>query len=514
MSHRNDRRHPRGGRPGCALIASQRRERVSPAWHRPVVWRRLSVSLIFDLPSGAATRAHRFVSSAFAGPAHGLAAFLLCLAPATPAHANGAYSHVHMSQIAADGLPPGELQTLLASPENRAALEAGSMFPDSGYAVSDEYGEIAHWEPFLSAFIERLRTVHGGDFSSPEAQRQVAFLLGVASHGLADQTYDTTLLARAFEVDGPENGELPVDQFADYFIVIDQDVVFTVTPWAPYGEIVPAVAAVGHTVSEATLTNGVGRMAAVLEIQGNLRIAQNLYWDAWAQYPFLGTHIYEPRAVGSLPHVAGLIAEYWQVLLDRLHARDDVDTQLVIRTRPADGELNWPVDLGASEAWSRPALWFGYAIDRDQIAPLVTLRDATTGAAVPVTLQTAYGGRERNLVFLRPDEALAYDTDYTIALDAGVDTIDGRTSTVATVFSFRTRCAPDRLADCPPLQPPLVTGPIPMRPVAPDAGPAIDAGPDAGSAGGRGGCAASPGHAGGGALFALLALGLSRRRRL
>lgn len=450
----------------------------------------------------------------FARALPGLAALLLCLAPAVLARANGAYSHVHMSQIAADGLPPGELATLLASSENRAALEAGSMFPDSGYAIDDAYGEIAHWERFLSAFIARLRSVHGGDFSSPEAQRQVAFLLGVASHGMADQTYDTTLLARAFEVDGPENTELPVDQYADYFIVIDQDIVFTVTPWAPYAEIVPAVAAVGHTVSEATLTNGVGRMAAVIQIQGNPRIAQNLYWDAWAQYPFLGTYIYEPRVVGSLPFVAGLIADYWQVLLDRLHASDDVDAQLVIRTRPADGELNWPIDLEASEAWSRPALWFGYAIDRDQIAPLVTLRDATTGAAVPVTLETAYGGRERNLLFLRPEAPLAYDTDYTIELEAGVETIDGRTSTVATATSFRTRCAPDRLADCPPLEPPLVTGPIPMRPVATDAGPGVDAGSavDAGAGGGGGGCASRPGRSGGGVLLLAL-LALVRRRR-
>ena len=442
------------------------------------------------------------------GAAHCLGALLLCLGPASLAHANGAYSHVHMSEIAADGLPPGELATLLASPDNRAALDAGSMFPDSGYAAGDDYGELAHWERFLSAFIEQLRRTHGGDFSSPEAQRQVAFLLGVASHGMADQTYDTTLLARAFEVDGPENGDFPVDQYADYFLVVDQGVVFTVTPWAPYGELAPAIAAAGHTVSEATLTSGVQRMAAVLEIQGNPRIARSLYWDAWAQYPFLGTHIYEPRAIGSLPFVAGVIAEYWQVLFDRLRASDDVDAQLVIRSRPADGELNWPVDLDFSEAWSRPALWFGYAVDRDQIAPLLTLREAATGTAVPVTLQTAYDGRERNLVFLHPDAVLSYDTDYTIELEAGVETIDGRTSTAASAFSFRTRCAPDRLSDCPPLDPPLVTGPIPMRPVAPDAGPAVDAGADEGG----GGCAVHPAR-GGPAVWLLAWLALAWRRR-
>ena len=408
--------------------------------------------------------------------------------------ANGAYSHVHMSQIAADALPPGELRTLLSVPENRAALESGSMFPDSGYAVDDAYGELAHWEPFLSALIAQLRATHGGDYSSEEAQRQVAFLLGVASHGMADQSYDTTLLDRAFEVDGPENDVAPVDQYADYFIVIDEDVVFTVEPWAPYGEVAPAIATVGHTVTEGTLLNGVNRMAAVLGVQGNVRIARNLYWDAWASYPFLGTHIYNPEAVGSLTWVAALVAEYWEVLLHRLRATDDADTELVLRTVPEDGAVNWPVDLAESEAWHRPAVWFGYGIDRDQIAPLITLTDETSGEAVPVTLQTAYGGRQRNLVFLRPGEALAHDTVHTVEIAAGVTTLDGRTTSAPQLFSFRTRCAPDRLADCPPLPSPLVTGPVPSRPDAgpprPDAGPpAHDAGP---AEEGGGGCSMAP----------------------
>ncbi|MCB9593219.1 MAG: zinc dependent phospholipase C family protein [Sandaracinaceae bacterium] len=441
-----------------------------------------------------------------------------CLLPST-ALANGAYTHVHMSQLAADGLTSGELATLLAVPENRAALEAGSMFPDSGYAVDDPYGELAHWEPFLVQLVAQLRSTYGGDYSSPEAQRAVAFLLGVASHGMADQSYDTTLLDRAFEVDGPEDPELPVDQYADYFLVIDEDVVFSVEPWAPYAELVPAIAAAGHTVTESTLLSGVNRMAGVIDVQGNPRFARNLYWGAWEQYPFLGTHIYDVEAVGSVPWVAELVARYWAVLWDRLHATDDVDAQLVIRTVPEDGGVNWPVDLTESAAWGRPAIWFGYGIDRDQLAPLLSLRDAT-GVDVPFTVQTAYGGRDRNLVFLRPDETLAYDTEYTIEIGAGAQTLDDRTSTEPYLFSFRTRCDADHLGDCPELEPPLVTGEIPMRPERPDAGEAPDAGvtsTDAGAAAPPGddgcGCGVVAPRGGVGGLALLLALGWARRRR-
>lgn len=427
------------------------------------------------------------------------------------ARANGAYTHVHISQLAADALPPGELAALLAVPENRAALEAGSMFPDSGYAVGDEYGELAHWEPFLSAFIAHLSSTYGGDYSSVEAEREVAFLLGVASHGLADQTYDTTLLARAFEIDGPENAEHPVDQYADYFIVIDERVVFSVDAWAPYAAIIPVVAAVGHTVSEATLTTGVSRMSVVTEVQSNPRVAGAAYWDAWADYPFLGTHVYNPVAVGSLPWVAERISAYWEVLWDRLHGSDDVDAQLVIHTEPDDGGVNWPVDLSVSEAWSRPAIWFGYGIERDQIAPLITLREAATGSAVPITLRTAYNGRQRNLVFLHPEVTLAHDTDYTVEIAPGVETLDGRTSAAAFMLSFRTRCAEDRLADCPPLDPPLVAGPTPTPPTPADAGAATpDAGPGPSTSGG---CAAAPHRSEPWIGWTLIALLLTRRRR-
>jgi len=408
------------------------------------------------------------------------AALFLCV-PAV-ASANGSYSHVHISQLAADGLPPGELATLLADPDNRAALEAGSMFPDSGYAIEDEYGEIAHWEPFLGALIAQLRATHGGDYASPEAQRQVAFALGVASHGIADQTYDTTLLARAYEVDGPEDDARPVDQFADYFIVIDEGVLIAVEPEGPWAEIVPAMGATGHTVSEGTLRSGMSRMSVVIDIQGNPRTARNLYWDAWESYPFLGTHIYNVDAVGSLPWIAELVQAYWEVVHARLRATDDVDSQLVIRAVPEDGAVNWPVDLEETTAWGRPALYFGYGIDRDQIAPLITLRDESSGEAVGFSIQTAYGGRDRNLVFLRPDAPLSYDTDYTVEVAAGVETLDGRTSAAPFMTSFRTRCAPDALDACPALEPPLVTGEIPTRPEPTDAGrpdagaPEVDAG--------------------------------------
>ena len=38
-------------------------------------------------------------------------------------------------------------------PDCRNAMVFGSAFPDTGYGVDHEYGEITHWAPFLDALI-------------------------------------------------------------------------------------------------------------------------------------------------------------------------------------------------------------------------------------------------------------------------------------------------------------------------------------------------------------------------
>lgn len=433
---------------------------------------------------------------------------------AASASANGAYTHVHISQLAHAMLPPGELRALLDAQTH--AYECGSLFPDSGYAIDDDYGELAHWEPFLEAYIQDIRARYGGDYTSETARDEIAFLLGVASHGMADQSYDTTLLARAFEVDGPEPSGRAVDQYADYFLVIDEEVELAVAPWAPY-EPLPAViadASGGHVVTADTLMRAMSRMSGVVDFQGNPRLAGRLYWDAWESFPFLGTHLYNEDAMGSLPWLGALIAEYWEVVWRRLHGVDDPDQDLVIRTVPADGAQNVSIDRSESEAWGRIAIFFGYGVERDQVAPLITLRDEA-GETTPVTFQTAYNGRERNLLFVVPTESLAYDHVYTVEVAPGARALGGQTSSAPTLFSFRTRCAPDNLDDCPPLDPPLVTGPIPARPVPVDAGPPPDAGSEV-EPGGGGGCSVSsrPSPASLALLLLALALGAARRARM
>lgn len=410
---------------------------------------------------------------------------------APKAYANGAYSHAHISQLAQGFLPPGELRDLFDNADNIVAFENGSFFPDSGYAVGHPYGEFAHWARFRLAFLDYLRVTYDGDYSSPIAQQEVSFFLGFCSHGLADQSYDTTILARSFEVDGPEPGDFPVDQYADYFITIDQDIVFGIDGMGPFPALAQVLSeSMGMPVEASVPMDGMAIMSAVAMIQGSPDVVRgDLYERAWSEYPWLGTHIYNDDAMGSLPWLGALVAEQWQVLWRRLHNTDDINADILLRTVPEDGGVNWPVDQSESDAYGRIAIFTGYALDMELAAPLLHLRD-DEGADVPVTFHTAYGGRERSLIFLRPREALEYDSVYTVEIDSDLSTLEDLRTTAPIAFSFRTRCADESLADCAPLDPPLVTGEMPppripdagpsdpdTGPPQPDAGPTSDAGP-------------------------------------
>ena len=85
-------------------------------------------------------------------------AYILALLPAT-AWANGQTTHVWIT-LEAIHLDEGPVLDLLARTEMRDPLVNGAMFPDGGYAVGDDYGELAHWEPFQQAYLGWIRDTY------------------------------------------------------------------------------------------------------------------------------------------------------------------------------------------------------------------------------------------------------------------------------------------------------------------------------------------------------------------
>ena len=74
------------------------------------------------------------------------------------------------------------------------------MFPDVGYAVGDNYGEIAHWESFQAAYLEWIQDTYSRPWTT-EAKQHIAFLMGLGSHGL-DRLMMQWLAAYVYDAEG------------------------------------------------------------------------------------------------------------------------------------------------------------------------------------------------------------------------------------------------------------------------------------------------------------------------
>ena len=98
-------------------------------------------------------------------------------------------------------------------------LIGGTIFPDGGYAAGHPYGETAHWEPFQHRYLAWIRDQYAPPWSS-EARRHIAFLLGLSSHGMADQYFDSLYLERAEVYDVASDWQTSsVDEATDVLFV-------------------------------------------------------------------------------------------------------------------------------------------------------------------------------------------------------------------------------------------------------------------------------------------------------
>jgi len=439
---------------------------------------------------------------------------VVCLLPAV-ASANGIVSHMHISDLAVERLPDGELKELL-----RAHVEvyrAGSVFPDSGYAADDDYGEIAHWEPFTETYVSWVRERFEGDYGSEEAQTQIAFLLGQASHGMSDQVFDSLFMHRTRQFDGdPEN----LDVGAETWLIVEHDPDNQIEGFLPelMVDVWESSEHIDYVPSRGALEDGRDTV-----VQGiNLLYAFGDIWYEmyWRELPWSATHYYEAENVpGSLPHIATFVAAYWQAIWDRLRGEDVLD-ELMLGTWPADGALNFEVDPERAE--TRTMMVFGHGVARDDLDDEHCEITGPEGV-VASNARFVYGSEFANAVLVEPEETLAYDTEYTVTVQ-GLTAIDGQVLSEAHSFSFRTRCAPDALDDCPPLPeewdppegpPERDAGPRPTPPDAgtPDGGVAArDAGATVEPTSDDGcGCRTSSGAPSAG-LAMLLLLAMRRRR--
>ena len=133
-----------------------------------------------------------------------LALLIVGLSFSGTARAHGVWNHIHVTGWAIENLEAGELREFFQEPEVFRAAVFGAAFCDSGYAqqtgpdmaAANAYSEYSHWEPFVQAFVEWIQDNDPPPFTTLESKKRVAFLMGVAAHGMQDEIFDTLFLPK------------------------------------------------------------------------------------------------------------------------------------------------------------------------------------------------------------------------------------------------------------------------------------------------------------------------------
>ena len=334
---------------------------------------------------------------------------------ASSALANGLSTHTWVSLRARELVDEPALRELVNDPALRDMLLSGTIFPDGGYAVGDGYGEDAHWEPFQARFLEHIKSTHARPWSE-DARQHIAFLLGMASHGMSDQIYDSLFMERSRVYDADSDWSKSFDEATDVIwcsIVGAQPVP---PRWLPTDTLIALYQAQGRTVEKRILERGQNLAGLAVALVGMLSTDPVAIERYTKQYPWATANM--EAANGRPESDAQVVARYWSRVWARLHdgqAAGDV----VMATFPESGSVGHPTAADAVEA--RITLVFAHRLlTADVSAGRFELVDVA-GAAHPFGVRLFYRNNS-HVVHIIPDEDLAEDTEYTLRVKPGLPT--------------------------------------------------------------------------------------------
>jgi MYXO-CTERM domain-containing protein len=340
---------------------------------------------------------------------------LASLAPAT-AHANGQSTHIWITEDALNHLPEGALAEFLAREELRKMLKNGTMFPDGGYPIGDPYAEIAHWEPFQISYLNWI----GANYELPlsdEGSEHLAFMFGMASHGMADQVFDSLYGERVTAYDGAFGD---FDTASDLIMMSNFEPMMAPGDWVPYTVFDSLYDDYGYDVDPAKMMQGQNLLRIAVNSVGIFSQMPDTVAEAALPFPWGSQHLLDEDVSGAPPCEGEVVARYWRVLWAVAHGQPLPGP--VLATMPPDGAANHPIDASSIESWVTVVFSRGL-----EDAPLSTDSfhvEAEGGGTIPVVLWHYYG-QDAHVVHLRPQQNFAPDTIYTVTVDPGVQTIHG-----------------------------------------------------------------------------------------
>lgn len=420
----------------------------------------------------ASIRGPRWPRLAAMAVAAGLAATVLS---PVEADAAGMTTHGWMAVEAIDEVGDPGLQELLETHQEQ--VRSGAMFPDIGYLSPNTYGEEAHWQRFVDAYVDLIaaRTDCGPDLSDPDGPcaDMIAHAFGIAAHGMGDEVWDWL-----FEPNGPDRDEyytngLPTANEGG--AETQMDLVAVGVHGVPR-PVIPPIPDV-PTVLQAFTDSG---FSGVTEAQFAAVPLAGVVWDVetqWASEHLAGVLAAMPwmsanmvTAPGGVDFAATAIAGYWDSLWGRLHGAQPA-TEVSI-TYPATNQSDIPstgwvrsyqpgsgrgrggaqTRITAALTYSRPyAPPGGSGVPATMAAGTMTVTDVATGTALPIMSgyprSVPYGGDAgQHLIDVQPATDLAACSWYEVAVGVTTPVLDARGLPVEPyTWRFRTACGPNRL---------------------------------------------------------------------
>jgi len=373
------------------------------------------------------------------------------LALPSPALANGQSTHVWISYEALTLLPDGPLADLLRRPELEPALVNGTMFPDWGYASGDrDHGEASHWEPFQQTYLRWIQDTFDAPYSSPDAAPHVAFLFGMASHGMADEHFDSLFMerSRCYDDGWSQDDVASLDTASDVLFMHQVGGIPQPEPFLPtdaltavYAQAMPTqpLDVDGMEWGNQLLHVAVGTVDVLRDNPERVELFTSLY--PWSAERFL-----DPDTPGSPPTEAVAVMEYWLALWERLQGTATFDDPVALMT-PAPGSFGYALTSDKPEG--RLHLAFAHGVRADTLATVSV--STADGTPVPVDVDHFYGDLS-HAVLARPLDDWAPDTDYVLTIAPGLTDTDGLTTTTpwSATFSTREPPTPAPPADDPP----------------------------------------------------------------
>jgi hypothetical protein len=425
--------------------------------------------------------------------AAGIAA-LLVLAPS--AFAAGETTHAFMAEEAIDALPAGPLRSLLSA--HRLEVMSGAGYPDTGYWVengtvpvrgdelhpSDNFGEESHWERFINAYVDHIRSKDCGDLASPTGAcaQVIAHLMGSAAHGMGDEVWDWLFeprvtdhgedAAKNFFAEGrpaaPLDGN-PLDEASSSIEYAMDEVAITEhmrwllpgTTAPPVDDLVDVYARRGLTVTPEHILAGHAVSNAAMSLERAVapeespRVQEDMPWSA-------SHFVTEP---GGVEFTAGAIAGYYEALWRKLTASEHPAPE-VVALYPDPNAKDVPTQWLPARTAPGPAtgggelrIWaaLGNAVEPSTVTPdTFKLLDEDGVAVAPLEGFPRPGpwgsdGGTHSILFY-PAADLAPCERYTAVITTGLRDLDGASLESERRWSFRAAPASDR---CPkPPHPP------------------------------------------------------------